>query len=211
MRRIVMLILGVLTMAVSLYAANYKKVYINDKILTYLQCPTSKESNCGKDNFKNNNNRDFIFKINGEHKRSELRFDDEFYFEDGTFRELDVKFKIKELNDAATFVQIHTKGGINKPILRIATYNNKLKLFIYNGERYIKKTVLTWKDKSEILNKELSFKVVVKDKDLIVYFNNRKLIKVRINVDELNYYKIGVYLQKDGTAAAEHYDIKYMD
>lgn len=197
-------------MAGNLYATNYKKVYINDIIPTNFQCPTSRESNCSKGQFKNNNNKDFIFTMSGDHCRSELRFIDEFHFAEGTFRELDVKFRIRKLNNATTFVQVHTKGGINKPILRIATHKNRLKLFIYNGHKYIKKTVLTWREKKQIIGKELSFRVVIKNDNLIVYFKNKKLIKVRINIEELNYYKIGAYLQDNGIASTEDYSIKYI-
>jgi len=200
---------------VGLFAGNYKKVYINDTILTYLQCPTSKESSekCIPKNFKNDNNRHFTFSMCGEHNRSELRFADEFDFSDGTFRELDASVKIREFNDkrASTYIQIHTKGGINKPILRVATFNRRLKLFIYNGDRYIKKTLMTWDNDKEILGKELKFRVIVKDKDLIVYFNGRKVIKVKINVDDLNYYKIGDYLQRDGCSKDEVYKITYIN
>ena len=187
----------------------YQEVYINDKYKTYFQCPTSSESDCDETYFQNNDNKDFVFYMCDEHNRSELRFDDEWKFESGTKKVLKAKVKILELNNAFTMLQIHTDGGINKPILRVATYENKLKLFIYDGSEYVKKEIDRWNDESEIIGKELQFKIVVKDNYLMVYYQCKKQIRVPINVVEDNYFKLGVYLQKDGCAKDEIYDIFY--
>lgn len=149
----------------------------------------------------------------GKHKRSELRFLDEFKFGKNIKRQIEANFKIRKVNKAFTFLQIHTNKGINKPILRVAIYNKKIKLFIFNGKKYIKHTVYKYKKLKEIKGQEIYVKINVKNNILHVFLENKNFkdyFKTVIYDNKDNvYFKIGNYLQKNGCSKIFVYNIKY--
>jgi len=178
-----------------------------------LQCPTSKfDPNCSRDygDFEDFSNKYFyyegenlVFYMCGEHNRSELRFKDEFYFDDEVNKTLEAIVKVFPETKEMTFIQIHgVYNGLNKPILRVAVYNNVYKLFIFNGEEYIKKEIGNWDDNFS------DFKIIAGHHKLYVYKNGKLEINTTIDYPDKCYYKVGVYLQYDGCGTSIFKDIK---
>ena len=179
-----------------------------------LQCPTSHfNKNFSRhygdfEGFSNKyfyyKNCDLIFYMCGNHHRSELRFKNEFYMNDKKKHILEVLVKPIPKTDEFTFLQIHgIYTGLNKPVLRVAVYKGKIKLFVFNGKKkYIKK------DLGKYDGGFINFKIVAGNGKLIIYKDNRLVFKSFINYPDKCYYKLGVYLQRDGCARAEFKEIK---
>ena len=178
-----------------------------------LQCPTSHfNKNCSRhygdfEGFSNKyfyyKNDDLMFYMCGNHHRSELRFRDEFYFNDKKEKILEAEVKLDSNTDEFTFLQIHgLYTGLDKPVLRVALYKGKIKLFVFNGKKYIKK------DLGKYEGGFLKFKIIAGKGYLIIYENNELVFKTPINYPDKCYYKLGVYLQRDGCAKSEFKDIK---
>ena len=210
-KSILLLVLSI----INLFAINYKKIYINNNIETFLQCPNSKTSNCSNKFFQNNNNTNFDFYMCGKHKRNELRFKDEFFFKKGTIRILKAVFILKKLNNEFTFFQIHTYKGINKPIIRVAVYKNKFRIFVFNGKKYIKTTFFKFKNIKEILGLKFNIELIVKGQKLILILKNKRFhwkYKYLYYIDNIKtpvYFKLGNYLQRNGCSEVEIYNIHY--
>jgi len=176
-----------------------------------LQCPTSHfDKSCSRHygNFEGFSNKYFFydnhnlaFYMCGNHHRSELRFRDEFFMS-GNKKTLEAIVKLFPQTKEFTFLQIHTYKGINKPILRVALYKNHLKLFVFNGKKYIKK------DLGRYNFDYVKFKIVTGKNMLKIYQNDELVFKAKINCSDKVYFKAGVYLQRDGCAKAEFKEIK---
>ena len=180
--------------------------------ISKLQCPTSHfNKSCSRhygdfEGFSNRyfyyKNCDLMFYMCGNHHRSELRFKDEFYMNDNKTHILKVLVKPIPKTDEFTFLQIHgIYTGLNKPLLRVAVYKDKIKLFVYDGKNYIKK------DLGKYDGGFINFKIVAGKGKLIIYKNNRLVFKAFVNYPDKCYYKLGVYLQRDGCARAEFKEI----
>ena len=181
--------------------------------IAYLQCPTSEfDPQCGTrdfDGFVNNyfyyDNDNLVFEMCGEHNRSELRFNDEWKFEDSR-NEMIATVKIQSFTQAFTFLQIHgILDELNKPILRIATFNNNIKAFIYNGSDYETYTL------AEIDDQYHDYKIIAGNNSLIIYMDNEEKVNTTINYPSPCFFKCGVYLQRDGCAKSmfKAIDVKY--
>jgi hypothetical protein len=95
-----------------------------------------------------------------------------------------------------TFIQIHTFKGINKPLLRLALYNGKIKAFIRTLDG-VKKVVF-----NEYKGGFLNILVQIKGNKLKIKVDNKEF---EMDVGYWNYkdyFKAGVYLQSDGCAKA---------
>jgi len=178
-----------------------------------LQCPTSKfDANCSRHygDFKGFSNKYFYyegcnlrFHMCGDHNRSELRFQKEFYMSDDINKTLEAVVKPLSNTDEFTFLQIHgIYNGLNKPILRVAVYKNRLKLFIFDGDKYIKKDI------GEYIPKFMKFKIVAGDSKLYVYKDGKLEINASINYPDKCYYKLGTYLQRNGCGDSIFQNIK---
>jgi len=181
--------------------------------IAYLQCPTSKfDPQCGTrdfDGFVNDyfyyDNDNLVFEMCGEHNRSELRFNDEWKFED-SLNEMTATVKIQSFTQAFTFLQIHgILDELNKPILRIATFNNNIKAFIYNGSDYEVYTL------AEIDDQYHDYRIIAGNNSLIIYMDNEEKVNTTINYPSPCFFKCGVYLQRDGCARSifKAIDVKY--
>ena len=178
-----------------------------------LQCPTSKfDPNCSRNygDFEGFSNKyfyyegcDLRFHMCGDHNRSELRFENEFYMSDEVNKTLEVSVKPLPNTDEFTFLQIHgIYNGLNKPVLRVAVYEGKLKLFIFDGNDYIKKEI------GDYSPTFMNFKIVAGYGKLFVFKDGKLEINATIDYPDKCYYKLGVYLQRDGCADSIFQDIK---
>ena len=178
-----------------------------------LQCPTSHfNKNCSRhygdfEGFSNKyfyyQNDDLMFYMCGNHNRSELRFRNEFYFNDKKEKILEAEVKLDSNTDEFTFLQIHgLYTGLDKPVLRVALYKGKIKLFVFNGKKYIKKDLGKYKGGF------LKFKIIAGNGYLIIYENNKLVFKTHINYPDKCYYKLGAYLQRPGCGNSEFNYIK---
>ena len=177
-----------------------------------LQCPTSKDNSCGTDygDFEGFSNKyfyykgcDLVFHMCGDHNRSELRFQDEFYVSDEVNKSLEVIVKPIPNTDELTFLQLHgVHTGINKPVLRAIIYKGKLKLFVFNGENYIKK------DLGKYSPHFMKFRIIAGYSKLYVYKDGKLEINATINYPDKCYYKLGAYLQRSGCGDSEFNYIK---
>ena len=148
-------------------------------------------------------NSDLFFHMCGNHNRSELRFKDEFYINDDGYKILEAKLKLYPNSDEFTFLQLHgIKEGLNKPVLRVIFYEGKIKLFVFDGADYLKK------DLGYISPDFINFKIQAGYGRLIVYKDGVLELNVSVNYPDKCYYKLGVYLQRDGCADAEFNNIK---
>ena len=178
-----------------------------------LQCPTS-EYNATYSrkygDFKGFTSKYFYYKncdlnfyMCGEYNRSELRFRDEFYISDDVNKTLEANVKLFPNSDEFTFLQIHgVSNGLNKPVLRVALYKGDIKFFVFDGNEYI------IKDIGKYNGGFLDFKIVVGNNLLYIYKNKKLELNTSINYPDKCYYKLGVYLQRDGCAKSEFKDIK---
>jgi hypothetical protein len=144
-----------------------------------------------------------------EHKRSELRFRNDFKVRENHYLKARVKILPLSEEKEFTFLQIHADANYdntpNKPLLRIA-WRKK-----YNGvKNHLWAVIRLSPNKAEYLKVDLGkrpekfFDIVIKINNLklYVFFNGQK--KVDINVKYwskyYNYFKAGVYLQGRGCA-----------
>ena len=178
-----------------------------------LQCPTSSfDPNCSRDygDFEGFSNEyfyyqgdDLVFHMCGEHNRSELRFRDEFYFSDEVNKTLEAVVKPIPDTDEFTFLQVHgIYNGLNKPVLRVALYEGILKLFVFDGNKYIIKEL------GKYDNNFTDFKIVSGYGKLFVFKDSKLEMNVSINYPDRCYYKLGVYLQTPGCATSDFREIK---
>ena len=177
------------------------------------QCPTSTfDANCSRNygDFQGFSSKyfyykkcDLVFHMCGEHNRSELRFQDEFYVSDEVNKTLEAIVKPMPSTDELTFLQLHGEHkGINKPVLRAIIYKGKLKLFVFNGTDYIKK------DLGKYSPHFMKFKIIAGYGKLYVYKDNKLEINAKINYPDKCYYKLGAYLQRPGCGNSEFNYIK---
>jgi len=169
-----------------------------------LQCPTSSfDPSCSRDygdfdGFTNQyfyyQNCDLVFYMCGDHNRSELRFQDEFYMSDEVNKTLEAVVEpIPISSDEITFLQLHGEHiGVNKPILRAIIYKGKLKLVVFDGNDYI------WKDLGDYTPHFMYFKLVAGYNMLYVYKDGKLELNATINYPDKCYYKLGTYSQRPG-------------
>ena len=173
-----------------------------------LQCPTSSfDANCSRDygDFEGFSNKyfyykgcDLVFHMCGDRNRSELRFEDEFYVSDEVNKTLEAIVKPIPQTDEFTFLQLHgVHIGVNKPVLRAIIYKGKLKLFVFDGNNYIKK------DLGKYTPHFMYFKIVAGYGMLYVYIDKKLEIKAPIDYPNKCYYKLGAYLQRNGCGDSE--------
>ena len=178
-----------------------------------LQCPTSEYNSTYSrhyGDFEGFSSKYFYYKdcdlnfyMCGEHNRSELRFKNEFYISDEENKTLEAIVKLIPNTDEFTFLQIHgVTNGLNKPVLRVALYKGDIKFFIFDGDKYIIKNIGDYKGGF------LDFKIIAGNEKLYIYKNNNLEFNTTINYPDKCYYKLGVYLQRDGCARAEFKKIK---
>ncbi len=187
-----------------------------------LQCPTSNENdfcyrkagdfyNYTNDNFYYDNDN-MIFKICGYKNRSELRFIQNWNFNDTAKQEFTITAKVEPYTDEFTFMQIHgITDNLNKPILRMATFKNEIKAFIWNGSSY-ESYVLQARD-----DNYMTYKIIAGNKTLQIYKLNPNnsnnstfdlVVNTAINYPSDCYFKCGAYLQRDGCAITYIKDIQ---
>ena len=174
-----------------------------------LQCPTSHYNPIysRKKDFAGFANRYFyldkynnlVFYMCGNHKRSELRFKDEFSINSKKSLEFDVKL-IPLGSEEFTFAQIYAKD-FHKPFMRLAykkAYRG-FKNYIWailrvKNKYYIKKALLPLK------NRFLHFKIIIKNKTMYLFYENSEFSYNLSDINSYLYFKLGVYLQSNGCA-----------
>jgi len=225
MKKLIIFITTFLFACNSPYSLNKFKPILN---ISKLQAPYSKYNPLFATkygNFKNVCNRYFYLQDNqymtffmcqndeNEHRRSELRFKNDWKVSDKNAHILEANLKIFPLNQDRefTFLQIHAdstlknRPTINKPLLRITwqyelhnIYNHLwavIRLGTYRHSKYAK--IDLGKRPKNFFN----VKIITQNSKLSILINNRKKIS-NFNVsywnEFYNYFKAGVYLQGVG-------------
>lgn len=184
--------------------SKFKKVLGKAK----LQCPTSAyDPKCGRhagdfDNFANDaffyKDKSLVFSMCNNHHRSELRFIKEWNFKDNKTYVFKATVKPVSATEEFTFIQIHgIKDNINKPVLRIALNNGKIRAIVFDGKHYYKKTLEKYK-KERFIN----FKIKAGRGVLRIYKDHQKVMELPISYPSDCFFKCGVYLQRKGCAKA---------
>ncbi|AZV46836.1 polysaccharide lyase family 7 protein [Nautilia sp. PV-1] len=190
-----------------------------------LQAPTSRynpEYSIGYGKFKPSiNNKYFVldknrivFKVCGNHKRSEFRFRKEWKTDNknGVFLHVLCNVYPVNCNREFTFLQIHAdpkkSKAPNKPLLRIVwikkykNIKNGIWAVIKNKNSYSKIYL-------GVLHNPLNIKVEIKKNILKIYY--QKKLKVLKDVfyweKYYSYFKLGVYNQCKGCSISEFYEI----
>jgi len=162
--------------------------------------------------------QNYVFFICGFHKRSEVRFLDEWRVSTRKPKVLEADVRLFPLNSDRefTFMQIHVdarNGGLNKPLLRLVWMKN------YKGvENHIWAVILG--DSSGIVYEKIDlgkapcdfFKIkieILKNK-LKIWLNGKVKVAKDVSYFEKykNYFKLGVYLQQKNCAKVAFRNIK---
>jgi hypothetical protein len=140
-----------------------------------------------------------------EHKRSELRFLDEWSVFSKSEKFIEEKIKLVKFNKREfTFLQIH--NGY-KPLIRVVWYKNlknryeHLWAFIRLNELNGKQRKVTVFDLGECPKGFFDIKLSVKNGVLKLFLNGRKKFVFDVSYwRKKSYFKTGVYLQDEGEA-----------
>jgi len=159
------------------------------------------------------------FRMNGDHKRSELRQIIEWKTSTTSWKKMIGEVKLfypsTESLNQYTFMQIHDSDGINKPLIRLVWYRSR------SGKDdhlwAILRISTNPNDSPQYFDlgqrPDGFFKAEIKVKNNILKVKINSVTKVNEDVSYWsafsNYFKAGVYLQDDGTAKVQFRTLKY--